>query len=102
MKIVDKQFTGATATGFTAILTAIRAKKPDLIFFGGMDAVAGPMLEQMKTLGITARFMGGEGACTEALGRLLGDAVGVRRHLNGALTLYTYKGGKRTLMDVIR
>ena len=76
VRIVDKQFTAASATDFTAILTAIRAKKPDLIFFGGMDAVAGPMLKQMRALGIEARFMGGDGICTEALGRLAGAAVG--------------------------
>jgi len=76
VKIVGKEFTSATATDYTAILTSIRAKKPDLIFFGGMDAVAGPMLKQMKNLGITAKFMGGDGICTDALGRLAGDAVG--------------------------
>ncbi|XYJ11453.1 branched-chain amino acid ABC transporter substrate-binding protein [Telluria sp. B2] len=76
VKIVGKEFTSATATDYTAILTSIRAKKPDLIFFGGMDAVGGPMLKQMKNLGITARFMGGDGVCTDALGRLAGDAVG--------------------------
>ena len=76
VRIVDKQFTSATATDFTAILTAIHAKKPDLVFFGGMNAVAGPMLKQMKALGINARFMGGDGMCTTALGRLDGDAVG--------------------------
>ena len=76
VKIVGKEFTSATATDYTAILTSIRAKKPDLIFFGGMDAVAGPMLKQMKNLGITAKFMGGDGICTDSLGRLAGDAVG--------------------------
>ena len=43
--------------------------------FGGMDAVAGPMLRQMKTLGIKAKFMGGDGICTEALASLAGDAM---------------------------
>ena len=76
VKVVGKEFTSATATDYTAILTSIRAKKPDLIFFGGMDAVAGPMLKQMKNLGITAKFMGGDGICTDSLGRLAGDAVG--------------------------
>ena len=76
VKIVGKEFTSATATDYTAILTSIRAKKPDLVFFGGMDSVGGPMLKQMKALGIDARFMGGDGICTEALGRLAGDAVG--------------------------
>jgi branched-chain amino acid transport system substrate-binding protein len=76
VKIVGKEFTSATATDYTAILTSIRAKKPDLVFFGGMDSVGGPMLKQMKALGIDAKFMGGDGICTEALGRLAGDAVG--------------------------
>ncbi|THC45786.1 branched-chain amino acid ABC transporter substrate-binding protein [Massilia sp. Mn16-1_5] len=76
VKIVGKEFTSATATDYTAILTSIRAKKPDLVFFGGMDSVGGPMLKQMKALGIDARFMGGDGICTESLGRLAGDAVG--------------------------
>ena len=67
VKIVGKEFTNANATDFTAILTSIKAKKPDLIFFGGMDSVGGPMLKQMKALGIKAKFMGGDGVCTEAL-----------------------------------
>lgn len=76
VKIVGKEFTNANATDFTAILTSIKAKKPDLIFFGGMDSVGGPMLKQMKALGINAKFMGGDGVCTEALARLAGDGIG--------------------------
>jgi len=76
VKIVGKEFTNINATDFTAILTSIKAKKPDLIFFGGMDSVGGPMLKQMKALGIQAKFMGGDGVCTEALSRLAGDGLG--------------------------
>ncbi|GGE76519.1 branched-chain amino acid ABC transporter substrate-binding protein [Massilia psychrophila] len=76
VKMVGKEFTNANATDFTAILTSIKAKKPDLIFFGGMDSVGGPMLKQMKALGINAKFMGGDGICTEALARLAGDGIG--------------------------
>jgi branched-chain amino acid transport system substrate-binding protein len=76
INVVGKEFTSATATDFTAILTSIKNKKPDLIFFGGMDAVGGPMLKQMKALGINAKFMGGDGICTESLVRLAGDGVG--------------------------
>ena len=76
VKIVGKEFTNPNATDFTAILTSIKAKKPDLIFFGGMDSVGGPMLKQMKALGITAKFMGGDGVCTEALSKLAGDGLG--------------------------
>ena len=74
--IVDEQFTTDKATDFMAILTAIKSKNPDTVFFGGMDAVAGPMLRQMKALGINAKFMGGDGICSEALAQLAGDAMG--------------------------
>jgi len=35
-----------------------------------MDAVAGPMLRQMKQLGINAKFMGGDGICSGELPKL--------------------------------
>ena len=74
-KVVAKEFTADKATDFRAILTTIKGKKADVIFFGGMDAVAGPMLKQMKSLGITAKFVGGDGICTEELMSLAGDAI---------------------------
>ena len=73
--IQDAQFTTDKATDFTAILTAIKAKKPDLVFYGGMDAVAGPMIRQMKQLGIDAKFMGGDGICSGELPKLSGGAM---------------------------
>ncbi|WP_249937353.1 branched-chain amino acid ABC transporter substrate-binding protein [Roseateles sp. DAIF2] len=69
-KVVGREFTNDKATDFTAILTSLKAKKPDVVFFGGMDAVAGPMLRQMKQLGIEAKFMGGDGICTGELPKL--------------------------------
>ena len=73
--IVAQEFTTDKATDFNAILTTIKGKKPDVVFFGGMDAVAGPMLRQMKSLGINAKFMGGDGICSAELVKLAGDAV---------------------------
>jgi branched-chain amino acid transport system substrate-binding protein len=69
-KTVGREFTTDKATDFTAILTSLKAKKPDIVFFGGMDAVAGPMLRQMKQLGIDAKFMGGDGICSGELPKL--------------------------------
>jgi branched-chain amino acid transport system substrate-binding protein len=69
-KVVSREFTNDKATDFTAILTSLKSKKPDIVFFGGMDAVAGPMLRQMKQLGISAKFMGGDGICTGELPKL--------------------------------
>ncbi len=73
--IADTQFTTDKATDFTAILTAIKSKKPDVVFFGGMDAVAGPMIRQMKSLGINAKFMGGDGICSGELPKLAAGAM---------------------------
>ena len=75
-KVVTRQYTTDKATDFSAILTTIRGRKPDVVFFGGMDAVGGPMLRQMKQLGVDAKFMGGDGICTSELPKLAGDAVG--------------------------
>jgi branched-chain amino acid transport system substrate-binding protein len=75
-KIVGREFTNDKATDFTAILTSLKAKKPDVVFFGGMDAVAGPMLRQMKQLGIEAKFMGGDGICTGELPKLAAGTMG--------------------------
>jgi branched-chain amino acid transport system substrate-binding protein len=74
-KIVDTEYTTNSATDFQAILTTIKGKKPDLIFYGGMDAQAGPLIRQMKQLGITAKVAGGDGICTTELAKLAGDGL---------------------------
>jgi len=76
VEIVSRQFTNDKATDFNAILTQVKGKNPDIIFYGGMDAVAGPMLKQIKALGLNVRFMGGDGVCSEKLPVLAGEAVG--------------------------
>ncbi len=77
--VIGREFTNDKATDFNAILTTLRARNPDVVFFGGMDAVAGPMLRQMQQLGINAKFMGGDGICTGELPRLAADALGEER-----------------------
>jgi branched-chain amino acid transport system substrate-binding protein len=73
--IAKREFTNDKATDFTAILTSIKSAKPDVVFYGGMDAVAGPMIRQMKQLGITAKFMGGDGICSGELPKLAAGAM---------------------------
>jgi branched-chain amino acid transport system substrate-binding protein len=74
-KVADTQFTNDKATDFTAILTAIKAKNPDVVFYGGMDAQAGPMIRQMQQLGIKAKLVGGDGICSAELAKLAGSAM---------------------------
>ncbi|MGD9774285.1 branched-chain amino acid ABC transporter substrate-binding protein [Diaphorobacter sp.] len=75
IKVVDEQFTTDKATDFMAILTAIKSKNPDAIFFGGMDPQAGPMLRQMEQLGMShMKYFGGDGLCTTEIAKLAGGA----------------------------
>ena len=75
MQVVDEQFTTDKSTDFMAILTAIKAKNPDAIFFGGMDPQAGPMLRQMEQLGLSnVKYFGGDGICTSEIAKLAAGA----------------------------
>jgi len=75
LKVVANEYTNDKATDFKAILTKIKSKKPDLIFFGGMDAQGGPLVKQMAELGIKAKFLGGDGVCTPEFMKLGGAAA---------------------------
>ena len=71
VKVVGEEFTNDKATDFMAILTSIKNKKPDAIFYGGLDAQAGPMLRQMEQLGLSGvKYFGGDALCTEKLPEL--------------------------------
>ncbi|MBC5784955.1 branched-chain amino acid ABC transporter substrate-binding protein [Ramlibacter sp. USB13] len=75
MQVVDEQFTNDKATDFMAILTAVKSKNPDAIFYGGMDPQAGPMLRQMEQLGMTnIKYFGGDGICTSEIAKLSAGA----------------------------
>lgn len=94
--VVDDQFTTDKATDFMAILTAIKSKKPDAIFFGGMDPQGGPMLRQMEQLGMgNVKYFGGDGICTNELVKLAGSAKTVSNVVcaEGAASLAKMPGG---------
>ena len=79
LKVVAEEFTNDKATDFMAILTAIKNKKPDAIFYGGLDAQAGPMLRQMEQLGLgNVKFFGGDALCTEKLPELSGKTPALK------------------------
>lgn len=74
--IVTREATNDKATDFRAILTKIKGMRPDVIMYGGSDATAGPLAKQAANLGITASVLGGDGACTDKMIDLAGDAIG--------------------------
>ncbi len=74
-KTAKEKGTTDKATDFMAILTAIKAKAPDAVFYGGMDPQAGPMLRQMEQLGMSkVKYFGGDGICTSEIAKLAGGA----------------------------
>ena len=73
--VVAREYTNDKATDFKAILTKIKAKRPDVIMYGGMDAQGGPMVKQMKELGIKAKFIAGDGVCSTEWPKLAGGAA---------------------------
>ena len=82
--VIVREFTNDKASDFTAILTKIKGLNPDLVFFGGMDGQGAPMARQMKTLGLKAKFLGGDGIHTAEFIKLAGAAAdGVTASLPG-------------------
>src|SRR5947207_749904 len=73
VNVVAREKTNDKATDFKAILTKMKGKAPDAVFYGGMDATGGPMLKQARELGIKAVFSLGDVACTDTMKQLAGD-----------------------------
>ena len=93
-EVVAREFTTNDSTDFTAILTSIKAKQPDILFYGGMDPQAVPMVRQMHLLGLKAKFLAADGAQTADFVRNAGpDGEGVTASSPG-LPLEKMPGGK--------
>src|SRR3989338_2894407 len=74
-QIVAHEYTNDKAYDFTAVLTAVKGKQPDLLFYAGMDPHAGPMAKQLKSLALKLKFMMGDGGYTPQFIKLAGDAA---------------------------
>jgi branched-chain amino acid transport system substrate-binding protein len=62
-------------SNFDPIITPIRAKNPDLIYFGGIYEQAAPFFKQAREKGVKARFMGPDGMDSSDLTKIAGKAV---------------------------
>jgi branched-chain amino acid transport system substrate-binding protein len=83
--LVAHEYTTDKETDFNAILTRIKGKNPDLVFFAGMDGQGAAMVQQVKNLGLAAQFMGGDGIYTPDFTKLAGNfAEGTVASLPGA------------------
>lgn len=75
IKVLPREKGNKDSRDWKAVLTKVKGKKPDAIFYGGMDATAGPLLKQGRELGIKVVFAFGDGACTNTMKDLAGDAA---------------------------
>lgn len=74
--IAGQEFTTDKATDFAAILTKLKSKNVDAIFFGGYAPQGAPMARQMRALGLNVKLLGGDTLCSPEMAKLGGDAVG--------------------------
>jgi branched-chain amino acid transport system substrate-binding protein len=75
IKVLPREKGTDKTTDWKAILTKVKGKNPDAVFYGGMDATGGPLLKQGRELGVKAVFSFGDGACTDDMTKLAGAAA---------------------------
>jgi branched-chain amino acid transport system substrate-binding protein len=73
--VVRREYTSDKDFDFRAILTRLRAARPEAVFFAGYDAQAGPMARQMRELAMTVPLLGGETMNTAKFLELAGAAA---------------------------
>jgi branched-chain amino acid transport system substrate-binding protein len=95
MDVLSHDETNDKAVDFRAILTKIKAEKPDGIMYGGVDATGGPFARQAKQLGITAKIVGGDGLCSTRMAQLAGDAAGDVYCTEGGRAIEKMNGGMK-------
>ncbi|BCG03854.1 branched chain amino acid ABC transporter substrate-binding protein (plasmid) [Paraburkholderia sp. PGU19] len=97
IQIIDQQFTNSSATDFLGILTSIKSKNPDVIFFGGYASQGAPMAKQMKGRGLRAKLLGGDGICSADMGKVAGEAASIVYCAQGGVSLDKTPAGREFL-----
>jgi len=75
VKVLPREKGTDKTADWKAVLTKIKGKKPDAVFYGGMDATGGPLLKQARELKVGAVFAFGDGACTDKMAELAGPSA---------------------------
>ena len=70
--VVRRDYVTDRSTEFALVVAQLKAARPDIVFYGGMDTVAGTLLKEIKRSGLDVKFMGGDGICTRDLVSLAG------------------------------
>jgi len=62
-------------SNFDPIITPLKAKNPDLIYFGGIYEQAAPFFKQAREKGVKAKFLGPDGLDSSDLVKIAGKSV---------------------------
>jgi branched-chain amino acid transport system substrate-binding protein len=62
-------------SNFDPIITPIKAKNPDLIYFGGIYEQAAPFFKQAREKGVKSKFMGPDGMDSSDMTKIAGKTV---------------------------
>src|SRR5258708_38110514 len=68
VKVLAREQGTNKTVDWKAVLTKLKGRLPDAVFYGGMDSTGGPPLKQGKERGIKGGFSFGDGACTDKMG----------------------------------
>ncbi|MFJ9851994.1 branched-chain amino acid ABC transporter substrate-binding protein [Streptomyces sp. NPDC101150] len=60
-KVVGTEHISPDDRDFKAVVSKVKAKSPDLVFYGGEYPASGPLSQQLKDGGVTVPVMGGDG-----------------------------------------
>ena len=73
--VLMHEFGTDKTTDWQAILTSVKKAHPDAIIYGGMDATAAPLIKQARQLGVQAKFLFGDGACSSDMLQLAAGSL---------------------------
>jgi len=75
VKVLPREKGTNKTNDWKAVLTKLRGRQPDAVFYGGMTSTAAPLIKQGRELGMKAVFSFGDGACEGEMVKLAGEAT---------------------------
>ncbi|MGQ0571746.1 MAG: branched-chain amino acid ABC transporter substrate-binding protein, partial [Armatimonadota bacterium] len=98
MKVVGFEGTEEKAN-FDPIINPIRARKPDLVYFGGIYDQAGVFFKQARAKGLTSKFLGPDGMDSTDLAKIAGDAIVAMHYTTVAGPVSVYPAAAKFAKD---
>ena len=86
-------------SNFDPIITPMKAKNPDLIYFGGLYPQAGPLFKQAREKGMKTKFLGPDGMDSSDLTKIAGKAVVGMHYTTVAGPVSVYPKAKKYAAD---